>query len=285
MIKYLSMDLRRLFRTKSFYVSMLIIIIFLSIFATASYYVEGMAEEMMPTGAQSMPPQVLDQVRKLITFNFFFSFFFSIPGMRMHHVLLALFAAGYLSKEHHTGYMKNLFCLPRMREKWMASKTLTVLIASIVYYFVFALACVVALILYGNPIVINLTEILPFIGGQILVDMALFSLIMMMVMLLQSKAAAVITALILSLNIQSLFYLLIDWLNVLPFKLVRYGMINLASKAEIPGSMSSMMSGRGMEFIQGAPVDPNLLYIVAGSIFAGALLLSWFLFRQVDYKN
>ncbi|NLC32767.1 MAG: ABC transporter permease subunit [Clostridiales bacterium] len=285
MIKYLSMDLRRLFRTKSFYVSMLIIIIFLSIFATASYYVEGMAEEMLPPGSHAVPSQVLDQVRKLITFNFFFSFFFSIPGMRMHHVLLALFAAGYLSKEHHTGYLKNLFCLPRMREKWMVSKSLTVFIAAIVYYMVFALACVVALMLYGNPMVIHLSEILPFIAGQVLVDMALFSLIMVMVMLLQSKAAAVITALILSLNIQSLLYLLIDWLNVLPFKLIRYGMMNLASKAQIPGSMSSLMNQSGMQFSQGAPVGDNILYLVAGCVFALSLLLSWFLFRRVDYKN
>ena len=49
MINYLSMDLKRLFRSKSFYVSMLIIIIFLSIFAFASYYVEGMTEEFVQT--------------------------------------------------------------------------------------------------------------------------------------------------------------------------------------------------------------------------------------------
>lgn len=161
----MSMDLRRLFRSKSFYVSMMIIIIFLSIFAFASYYVEGMAEEFVPAaGGRNMPPQVLDQVRKLITFNFFFSFFFSIPGMRMHHVLLALFAAGYISKEHHTGYLKNLLGIPHMRGKWMISKTLTLLFATLIYYLVFSLACAVALLLYGNPIVISLSEILPLSG-------------------------------------------------------------------------------------------------------------------------
>jgi len=285
MMKYMAMDLRRLFRTKSFYVSIIIITVFLSIFATASYYVEGMAQELVPQGGRGMPSGVLESIRRAITFNFFFSFFFSLPGMRMHHVLLALFAAGYLSKEHHTGYLKNLLCLPRMREKWMVSKILTLLLATVVYYLVFTLACVVVLLLYGNPIVIKLSQVVPFILGQMLTDMALYAVIMAVVMILQSKAAAVITALVLSLNIQSLFYLLIDWLDILPFKLVTYGMMNLASRAEIPGSMSNLMSSSGMRFPLGDPVSANMLYIVSGIVFVSFLLMSWLLFRQVDYKN
>ena len=288
MIRYLSMDIRRLFRTRSFYTSMIVSVIFLSIFALAAYFVTGIAEDMMPGSGRLLNEQMMNRARTQMSFNFFFSFFFSLPGMRMLHMLLALFAAGFLSREHQSGYIKNLMSLPRMRSKWMLSKTLTMLLATLVFYAVFALACVLVLVFYKNPIVINLSEIGPFIAGQVLVDMALFAVIMLGVTVFQSKAASVVIALLLSLNMQGLFYLLIDWLNVLPLKLSGYGMMNLAARAEMPGSMSSLMSGTGMEILSGveaASDDPNLLLYVSGTIFLLCFILSALSLHRVDYKG
>lgn len=288
MIRYLSMDIRRLFRTRSFYTSMIVSVIFLSIFALAAYFVTGIAEDMLPGSERLINEQMMSQARARMTFNFFFSFFFSLPGMRMLHMLLALFAAGFLSREHQSGYIKNLMSLPRMRSKWMLSKTLTMLLATLVFYAVFALFCVLVLVFYKNPIVINLSEVGPFIAGQMLVDMALFAVIMLGVTVFQSKAATVVIALLLSLNMQGLFYLLIDWLNVLPLKLSGYGMMNLAARAEMPGSMSSFMSGTGMAILSGAEAangSSNLLLYVSGGIFLLFFTLSALSLHRVDYKG
>lgn len=288
MKRYFLMDLRRLFKTRNFYIAMIVSIIFLSIFALASYYVTGIAEEFVPGSERMFNDQVLNQARAQMTFNFFFSFFFSLPGMRMLHMLLSLFAAGYLSKEHQSGYLKNMLSLPGMRGKWMVSKTLTMLLATLIFYAVFGLACVLVLVFYGNPVVIKLPELAPFLLGQVTVDMALYAVIMLFVMVFQTKAAAMVIALILSLNMQALLYLLIDWVDILPIKLSQYGMMNLAVQAQMPGSMSSLMSSAGMGFMTGTSpgkANPDLLLPVAGGVLALSLLLSVLSLRKLDYKG
>lgn len=288
MTRYFLMDVKRLFKTRGFYIAMIVSIFFLSIFSLASYYVTGIAEEFVPGSEQMLNEQIVSQARAQMTFNFFFSFFFSLPGMRMLHMLLSLFAAGYLSKEHQSGYLKNMMSLPGMRGKWMVSKTLTMLLATLIYYTVFGLACVMVLVFYGNPVVIKLSEVAPFMLGQVTVDMALYAVIMLVVMLYQSKAAAVVVALILSLNMQGLLYLLIDWVGILPIKLSRYGMMNLAAQAQMPGSMTSLMSGAGMSrmtAISGGSANPELLLAVAGGLLIVFLLLSALALRRVDYKG
>ena len=288
MTRYFLMDVKRLFRTRGFYIAMIVSIFFLSIFSLASYYVTGIAEEFVPGSERMFNEQIVSQARAQMTFNFFFSFFFTLPGMRMLHMLLSLFAAGYLSKEHQSGYLKNMMSLPGMRGKWMVSKTLTMLLATLIYYTVFGLACVMVLVFYGNPVVIKLSEVAPFMLGQVTVDMALYAVIMLVVMLYQSKAAAVVVALILSLNMQGLLYLLIDWVGILPIKLSRYGMMNLAAQAQMPGSMTSLMSGAGMSrmtAISGGSANPELLLAVAGGLLIVFLLLSALALRRVDYKG
>ncbi len=283
MIAYLRMDIRRLLKTRGFYAAMIVALVFLSIFALASYYVTGIAEEMMPGSRAMINDQMVNEARAYMTFNFFFSFFFSLPGMRMLHMLLSLFAAGYLSKEHQSGYLKNLLSLGGMRGKWMVSKTLTMLLATLMFYAVFGLACAAVLVLYGNPVVIHIHEVAPFLLRQVTVDMALYAVIMLGLMFFQSKAAAIVIALTLSLNIQGLFYLLIDWVGILPVKLARYGMMNLAANAEMPGSMSGIMSGAGIGAVSAG--DGGLLLPVAGSILAVSLVLSAFALRRVDYRG
>lgn len=289
MMNYLRMDLKRLIKTRSFYMIMLVAIAFLAIFALASYYVTGIAEEFVPGSERMLNDNILATARSFMTFNFFFSFFFSVAGMRMLHMLLSLFAAGYLSKEHQSGYLKNLFCIKGMRTKWMISKTLSLLLATLAFYAVFALACVVVLLLYGNPVVIHLSEVGPFLLGQVMVDMALYAIIMLALMLFQSKAASVVIALILSLNMQALLYLLIDWVNVLPFRLSDYGLMNLAAKAEMPGSMAGIISEgfaeMGQAGAQSAAGSGEILLPVAISLFVFFTLLSALALRRVDYKG
>lgn len=100
MLNFLKMDFKRFARTRSFYMALLTALIFLGLFSLAAYYVTGFAEEFAPQAEDMMNDQMLNMARKRMNFNFFFSFFFSLPGMRMLHALLSLFAAGFLSREH-----------------------------------------------------------------------------------------------------------------------------------------------------------------------------------------
>ena len=193
-------------------------------------------------------------------------------------MLLAMFAAGFLSKEHHTGYLKNMLSIPRMREKWAVSKMITLLLASLLFYAVFLLACVITVMLFGNAVNLNWGQVAPFLGRQLLVDMALYALLMLVVAVIQTKTAAVISALMLSFNMQGLLYLLIDQIDFLPIKLSSYGMMNLASQLNLPGSLISAVSQGDVD------VAARLLPISLGWL-AGALLLSWLALRRVDYKG
>ena len=65
-------------------------------------------------------------------------------------------------------------------------------------------------------------------------------------------------------------------------------MMNLAAKAQMPGSMSSLMSGAGMgrmTAVIGGSADPGLLLAVAGGVLIIFLLLSALSLRKVDYKG
>lgn len=173
-----------------------------------------------------------------------------------------------------------------MRARWLLSKLMTLLAAAILFYALFALGCLIVLALYANPIAVDFSQVLPFVGGQLLVDMALFSIILLMVILFQSKAAAVLGAMALSLNMQGLVYLLIDWVKFLPIRLSEYGMMNLAARAELPGSVSSLLNmvGREESFsLMGG--DPSMLLPVAGTLFAFFTLLDFLAIYRVDYKG
>lgn len=71
MRRYFLMDMRRLFRTRGFYIAIIVSLFFLSIFALASYYVTGIAEEFMPGSERMLNPQLITQARAQMTFNFF----------------------------------------------------------------------------------------------------------------------------------------------------------------------------------------------------------------------
>ncbi|NLD33350.1 MAG: ABC transporter permease subunit [Clostridiales bacterium] len=277
--RYLSMDIRRMLRTRSLYISMLVSLIFLAFFSIASYFVTGIASDMMPGGHGPLPPsEMLVQARKMMNINYFLGFFFTLPGLRLLHMLLALFAAGFLSKEHHTGYLKNMLSIPRMREKWLVSKMVTLLLASLLFYAVFLLACMITVLLFGNAVEIAWGQVGPFMGMQLSVDMALFALIMLVVTVIQTKTAAVISALMLSFNMQGLLYLLLDQIGFLPFRLRDYGMMNLAGQLSLPGSLMSFLS-------EGEPVTAARLLPLSLGWLAVALLLSWLALRRVDYKG
>lgn len=278
MIRTLRMDFRRLFRTRSYYISILIALAFLAILGGAAYYVTGLAQQMAQTEVDLSTisnPTVLDMARQQMNIGFFASFFLSHNSLL--HLILVLFAAGYIAKDHQSGYLKNLFCIPQLRLKWLFSKLIVLLVASLLYYLVFLLGCALVVLLYGNTLSPDFADLARYFGLHLSVDMALFALICLITALLQTKTAAVILALVLSFNLQGILYLLIDSIGFLPVKLGSYGMMGLAGKLQLEGSIMSFVSKTGgTTTAQMLPVSLTLFVL---SLFAGI-----FAIHRVDYR-
>jgi ABC-type transport system involved in multi-copper enzyme maturation permease subunit len=280
MINMLHMDIRRLFKTRGYYITMLVSLILLAIFATAGYIVTGLGGSFGPQmenmSMGDATPAMIAQARRMMDFNFFASFYLSHNSIL--HLLIALFAAGFISKDHQTGYFKNLLCIRSLRLKWLAGKLITMLLAAVIYYLVFLLGCALAVVLYGNPLTIDVSRVAAYFGLHLTVDMALFAVAALVVAALQTKTAAVIISLLLSFNIQAILYLLLDQLGLFPFKLQEWGMMSLASKLPLQGSFLSMMtSGDGTTAGQLLPVSLG--------VFAVFSLLSLLTLYRVDYKG
>lgn len=288
MIKYLRMDIKRLFKTRAFYVTILAAILVLALFATAGWFLADnftRGEDMggLPMGS------LIEQARKMFNVARFSSFFMGSPSL--HHLLLVVFAAGFISKDHQTGYLKNLFVLQGLREKWLVSKLITMLLAGVLYYLGIILAAAGATLLFGNAPQINVAQLGSFFGLHLTADLALFAILCLTVAFFQSKTSAVVVGMLLSFNIQNLIFLLLDQIGFLPFKLTDYGMMNLVGRLDIttfggasPDMLSSAMNSMGGG-MGGNPTTAAKLLPVTLGWFAVATLLSWMTLRWRDYKG
>lgn len=280
MMRYLAMDIRRLFKTRGFYVTILISLVLLGIFAGASYFVTGIGEEMLPEGHAGQMPfggeAMLQQARRMMNFSFFVSFYLSSNSIL--HLLLAVMAAGFISKDHQTGYLKNLFCIRGLREKWLISKLLTMLLAAVVFYGVFSLASALVVVIYGNPVQIDWAATLSYLGLHLTVDLALFAVICLVTALWQTKTAAVVIAMLVSFNLQSIIYLLVDQFGLFEFKLREWGMMSQANGLRLAGGLTSFVQ-------EGTGTQAGELLPVSLGLMLGASLLCWLTLRKRDYKG
>lgn len=283
MMGMLTADFSRLKRSRGFYIIIIISLALLAIFATAAYFVTGFAQEMtqMEMTGPFMTEDLLQRARRAMNLNFFASFYLSHNNVL--HLLVALFAAGFISRDHQTGYLKNLMTVPGLRHKWLISKLLVTALAAAAFYLVFLAACVVTVLLYGNQPVIMAGELARYFGLHLLVDLAIFSLICLIVCLTQARAVAIVLALLVSFNMQSILYLLIDSLGILPFKLRAWGMMGQASRLPLQGGIVSMM-GEMREVGVALTKESHLLFVALG-IFLFSTALSLWAIRRVDYKG
>lgn len=280
MTNYLLMDLRRLLRTRGFYVAMLLSLVLLAIFAGASYLVTGISEEMLPpehAGDLPLNPDaMLRQARRMMNFSYFLSFYLSSNSVM--HLLITLMAAGFISKDHQTGYLKNLLCIRGMREKWLVSKLLVTGLGAIMIYAAYAAASALAVLLYGNPLQVAWGEAAGYLGLHLTVDLALFAVICLCVAIWQSRTVAVVVAMLLSFNLQAILYLLIDQFRLFSFNLREWGMMGQASRLRLSGSLTSfILEGEGT---RAADLLPVSLGIALAATLACLMVL-----RTRDYKG
>ncbi len=289
----LKMDLRRLFKTRSFYLSMLWAMVILAIFATAGWFFADEAlRSMGGTQVMGMPAdRLIHEARKMFNVSRFASFFMGAPSLM--HLLLVTFGAGFLAKDHQTGYFKNLLSIRGLRTKWLLSKVVTLLVAGTVFYLALVLGSVLATALFGNTPRVDLGQLTVYFGLHLISDMALFMVIAAVVAFFQSRTAAVMMAMVLSFNMQAILYLLIDQIGFLPFKLARSGLMSMTGRLDISAfgqGEVDLLSGflRGPHGPAGTPAQPitlgELLPVSLG-IFAVMLLVSWLILRYRDYKG
>ncbi|MDD4081502.1 MAG: ABC transporter permease, partial [Eubacteriales bacterium] len=204
MINTLRMDFRRLFKTRSFYFTFLWALALMAIMATASWFLaDNMAREAGGLAGLT-GGQILSEARKLFNVSRFASFFMGAPSFM--HLILVVFAAGYISKDHQSGYFKNLLTLPGAREKWLAGKQLAMLVAGVLFYVVIILGSILVTVLFGNAPVIDVPQLAAFFGLHLTADLALFALLTLTTALLQTRTAAVMVAMVFAFNMQALLY-------------------------------------------------------------------------------
>ena len=286
MIKYIAMDIRRLFKTRSFYTAMIIALILLTIYASAAYFFTGAGIPKAAAGQPALPiTELLRQARKFLDFNHFASIMNT--GTSMLHLILSAFAAAFISKDHHSGYLKNLYGIRDLRGKWLVSKLAVMMLAALIFYLVYLSGAAIVTLLYGNTINTNIGALAAYYGMHLTVDLALFGLIILTVTLFQTKTAAVVVALLLSFNLQAIIYLLIDQFDLLPFELVEFGMMGQASRLIIAGSgpVGGIMARRFQDMMASMATSPATLLPVSLGIALFAIALSWLMLRRVDYKG
>lgn len=291
MMGLLRMDLRRLFKTRSFYFTMLWALLILAIFATAGWFFAD--EALRSMGDQTImglpADQMIREARKMFNVSRFSSFFMGAPSLM--HLLLVTFGAGFLAKDHQTGYFKNLLCLRGMRTKWLLSKVVTLLVAGAVFYLALIAGSTAATLLFGNTPHIDVAQLGTFFGLHLITDMALFMVTAAVVAFFQSRTAAVMAAMVLGFNMQAIIYMLLDQIGFLPFKLSSNGLMSLTGRLNIndygkggadllTAVMGAMSGGQ-----QAAGTTPAQLLPISLGLFFGMLFVSWLMLRHRDYKG
>ncbi len=227
-------DLRRLFRMRALYLSLAALAAVILLLAYGVWVntqkdipalismaeeetgqdlkgVEGTARAMTAMG---MSPQMMLRrqmiTRRLLTAPF--------KG-RLPHLLLSVLAALLIGKDIQSGYIKNLITLKGFRRNWFWSKLAVAALAALMLYAsLFPLALLGTWVL-GNPVSLDIAETMAPLAGNFLASLALIVLMMLVLMLLQNKTAALVIGVVLSGGILTLVYKLIDLAGILPFKL------------------------------------------------------------------
>lgn len=227
-------DVRRLLRMRAFYVSLAALAAVILLLAYGTWMntqkdvsdlismvgeetgqdltaMEGPARAMSSMG---MSPQMMLRrqmtTRRLLTAPF--------KG-RLPHLLISVLAALLIGKDIQSGYMKNLITLKGFRRHWYWSKLCVMVLAALLLYlslFPFAYAGTWML---GNPVSLSMQEATPLLVGNFLASLALIALMMLVLMLLQNRTAALVLGVLLPSGILTLVYKLIDLAGILPFKL------------------------------------------------------------------
>lgn len=281
MFNYLQMDLRRLLRTKSFYFAFLAFIVVLGFFTGTMLFVLNHSPENFlqmirsgnPEAAQfdpSMFPSgmikgAVNSMRSLVSTEVFLAF---LSEGGFSRILFVIVFTTFIGRDYQTGYLKNLLSLKRTRIHWIVSRVIIGLVVAISLQAVMTLLSMASTAFINGKFSLNASNAIPYLGVQLSGQMAFASIAIVLITLTQNRTITLLVTLLLSFNIQSAVYLLIDLWGVLPFKMVEYGIINRISKYKMSQSLSHAWDAAS----------------VALAAFLVFTMLSWLFTRKQDYK-
>lgn len=281
MFNHLRMDLRRLTRTKSFYFSMLAIVVVLGFLTGTMLFVLNHSPEnflqmirsgnpesvqfnpsMFPSG---MLKSAAASMRSLVNTEVFLTILSEGGFIR---ILFVIVYVTFIGRDYQTGYLKNLLSLKRVRANWILSRVIIALVISIALNVVLTLLSMAATAFVNGKFAFNAANALPFLGVQTSGHLALAGIALVMTTLSQSRTAALLVTLLLSFNIQSAVYMLIDLWGILPFKIAEYGIINRIGRYKMAQPLSQAW-------------DASYVALIAFLVF---IFLSWLITKKRDYK-
>lgn len=226
-------DLRRLFRMRAFYVSLILLAVVILLTAYGTWVstqksISSLVEKAEIETGEDLSDlkgkaRVADAVgvnlrslrRQMTTERLLIT---PLTG-QLPQYLLCILSALLIGRDFQPAYLKNLITVKDFRRKFFWSKLLTLSLACvIVYAAMFPLALIGSWIL-GNPIVIGEKFLSVILPGNLLTTLADIALMMLLAVLLQNKTAALVSGLILIGGTMQMFCMLIDLAHFLPFTL------------------------------------------------------------------
>lgn len=246
MFNILRMDLYKMFKSKSFYilnVALLVIALSMALlmkFTLTMDFEKGQQsnlsynrnEEMLSTNDPSVTEEEYNSMQAEIidtmTVNEFIVFQYS---EFLISILLVIFIALFICSESDTGFIKNIIPLKNSRINLLISKNIIVIFFIIIQGIIGFIASIISnLIVSGKVNILDFKELVIYLGIQMLLRIAFGSLLILFAYLFKSKSASMSVGILLSVNIHGLF---LDMLN----RVVSISNLNL-SKLSIIGNVS-----------------------------------------------
>lgn len=141
-------------------------------------------------------------------------------------IFFILFVAIAASKDYSSGYIKNLMCVKNYRIYQPIAKIIVSVIFSIVAFIItILLYAIVAKILSGN-ISLDINKTVKFISAVLVGQLAMTALVILLANYTNNQTATIVVSMLLILGIFITIISLIDGLNVLPIKLIKYSLFN-----------------------------------------------------------
>ena len=226
MLKIIKMDLYKMFKSKSFYILNLVLILLTLFFASIMAITLNREYEAAQESTITMTrdAKTLDGKDPTLTEEEYYAlqeefkegmnvdeFITMIYSQQFLLVLLAIFIGLFICSEWDTGFIKNIIPIRNSRYSLIISKIIIVLLF-ILTQAVFAIigSFIANYVISGDIKILNSNVLIKYIGVQTLLNMAFASLLVFISYLFRNKALSMSIGIMLAVNIHGIFLNLID---------------------------------------------------------------------------
>ena len=247
MFNIIKMDLYKMFKSRSFYIlNIALIVIILTVGIVMKVQVSMDYEKAQESNVSWSGEDSLKSDDPLLTEEGYYQMqeesingldvkeFMTIQYSGITLILLALFIAILVCSELETGFIKNIIPLKNSRTSLIISKSIVSLIFILIQTAIgFAASALSTIILSGQINILHPKGLAVYLGLQIILSMAFASLVILISYLTKSKAAVMSIGILLSLNIQGLVLGVLD-------KLMNLSKINISQLSIINNARMGM---------------------------------------------